>query len=124
MTRTMERKYRVTLSTSLVMVSGLITGCAGAPGLFGSADTAPPFRDATMSMQTAKELVVNGLTTKADVMSGLGSATIVKFESGYEVWVYRAGARESSAGKPELVILFTPSGVVKKHRLKPAYTTP
>ncbi|MBI2725249.1 MAG: hypothetical protein HYX42_03260 [Polaromonas sp.] len=117
------RKSVAHSAASVVLVTSLLAGCAGGSGLFGSTEVTPPFRDPGMSMQAAKNLIVIGQTTRADVTAALGNATIVKFDSGYEVWVYRAGSREQSAGKTEFVILFAPSGVVKKTRIRPAYAT-
>ena len=74
-----------------------------------------------MSMQNAQDLIATGIATKADVMAALGSATVVKFDSGFEVWVYRAKSAETAAAKAEFVILFAPSGIVKKTRIRPPY---
>lgn len=98
-----------------------LVGCAGPAGLFGSDSGAPPFRDPGMAMQRAKDLVVTGQATRADVLAALGAATVVSFDSGFEVWVYRTKSPESKGDSAELVLLFTPSGVVKKARLRPAY---
>ena len=98
-----------------------LAGCAGPAGLFGSDARAAPFRDPGMSMQSAKDLVVIGEATRADVMAALGPATVVKFDSGFEVWVYRAKSPESNVGPAEFVLLFAPSGIVKKARLRPEY---
>ena len=54
-------------------------------------------------------------------MTALGAATVINFDSGYEVWVYRAKSRGPAENKAEFVILFAPDGVVKKTRLRPAY---
>ena len=72
-------------------------------------------------MQTAGDAIVIGKTTKAEVMAQLGAATVINFISGFEVWVYRSGSREPSETKAEFVILFTPDGIVKKTRTRPAY---
>ena len=98
-----------------------LAGCAGPAGPFGSDARAPPFRDPGMSMQSAKDLVVLGQSTRADVLAALGPATVVKFDSGSEVWVYRARSPESKIEPAEFVLLFAPSGIVKKTRLRPAY---
>lgn len=70
-----------------------------------------------MSMRTASDAVVVGQSTKAEVASVLGAATVVTFDSGFEVWVYRTSASSEAASKAEFVILFAPSGVAKKTRL-------
>ncbi len=98
-----------------------LAGCAGPAGLFGPDAKAAPFRDPGMSMQSAKDLIVIGEATRADVMAALGPATVVKFDSGFEVWVYRAKSPESKVGSAEFVLLFAPSGIVKKARLRPEY---
>ena len=97
-----------------------LTGCAGSVGLFG-AEAAPPFRDAAMTMESAQGAIVAGQSTRADVAAALGAATVVKFDSGWEVWVYRQKVQQPTVANPELVILFTPDGVVKKTRIRPAY---
>ena len=77
-------------------------------------------------------------STKAAVTATLGPASVVRFDSGYEVWAYRfvtAAAGEKSSGKApvaptetqsalsELVLLFNPSGVVDKVRIRPPSPT-
>jgi len=43
-------------------------------------------------------------------------------DSGYEVWVYRwKGADGTTRGATELVLLFEPSGLATKLRLRPGY---
>ncbi len=96
-----------------------LAGCAG-PGLFGGGPEAPPFSNPTLSMQSASDSITIGKSSKADVMAALGAATVINFDSGYEVWVYRAKSREPAAAKAEFVILFGTDGVVKKIRLRPA----
>jgi hypothetical protein len=74
-----------------------------------------------MSMQKAYDTMVVGKTTQVEAMVTLGPTTEIRFDSGYAVWVYRARAVEPDADRAELVILFAPSGIVKKVRLRPAY---
>ena len=51
--------------------------------------------------------------------AALGEATVVDFASGYEVWVYRERAQEKEpASKAELVLLFTPSGILTRTRVR------
>ena len=97
-----------------------LAGCAG-PGLFGGGPTAPPFSNPALSMQSASDSITIGKSTKADVMATLGAAIVINFDSGYEVWVYRAKSREPAEAKAEFVILFGADGVVKKTRLRPGY---
>ena len=108
-------------SFSIVVACCLwLAGCAG-PGLFNRGADAPAFSNPAMSMQNAGDVIVVGKTSKAEVLAALGVATVVNFDSGFEVWVYRAGSRAPAETKAEFVILFTPDGVVKKTRLRPAY---
>ncbi|HYL88588.1 MAG TPA: hypothetical protein VEU32_07460 [Burkholderiales bacterium] len=51
--------------------------------------------------------------SKAQVQSTYGAAPSIRFDTGYEVWSYRYG-------KTEFSVLFAPSGVVEKTRLRPA----
>ena len=73
-------------------------------------------------MSAAQSSIVIGKSTKADVTAALGQATRIPFDSGMEVWVYRwPGAQKTQRGATELVILFEPTGVVKKTRVRPGY---
>jgi hypothetical protein len=57
--------------------------------------------------------------TKAQVRAALGTGTEIPFDSGYEVWVYRQAPQEKEKiPRKELVLLFTPSGVLSKTRLR------
>ncbi len=97
-----------------------LAGCAGL-GYFGGGPAAPAFSNPAMSMQSASDSITVGKSSKANVMAALGAATVINFDSGYEVWVYRAKSREPAEAKAEFVILFGPDGVVTKTRLRPAY---
>ena len=97
-----------------------LAACAG-PGLFSGSSDAPPFSNPALSIQDATDSITPGKTSKADVTAVLGAATVINFDSGYEVWVYRAKSRGPAEAKAEFVILFAPDGVVKKTRLRPAY---
>jgi len=89
-----------------------VTGCA--------APAASPV--ATIPAGGATEAVVIGKSTKADVIAALGKTAAVRFDSGFEVWVYqtKAEGRVSSRNRNEYVILFAPSGIVAKTRIRPA----
>jgi hypothetical protein len=101
------------------------TGCAG-PGLvdpstagLGSVGTptGPP-----LAPQAGMETIVIGKSSKADVSATLGRAIVIAFDSGYEVWVYRwAGSERTTRAATELVLLFEPSGLVAKVRVRPGY---
>ncbi len=116
--QTREPLWRATLALAGCL---WLSACGSPSALFRTGHTAPPFLDPLMSMQAAQDAVVAGQTTQALAMATLGPATEIQFDSGYTVWVYRARAGESQASRAELVILFAPSGVVKKTRLRPSY---
>lgn len=104
-------------------------GCSGL-GVFDSSAEGPGWvrktRGPALVPQAAMELIVIGESSKADVTSSLGKATVISFDSGYEVWVYRwpAPSDKSTRAASELVVLFAPSGLVKKVRVRPGYATP
>jgi hypothetical protein len=102
-----------------VLLAMAIAGCSGLGGFRASDNQASAFRDRAMSMQNASDAVVVGQSTKEDVGGVLGPATVVKFDSEFEVWLYRASPVPDTATPAEFVILFAPSGVVKKTRLLP-----
>ena len=95
------------------LVTLTLAGCAGF-----NAPAAPPFRDPMLSMPSAQAQVVPGQSTRNDVAAALGPATIVTFDSGFEVWAYRTKPPGAASASAELVILFGPSGVVRKTRLR------
>lgn len=72
------------------------------------------------SVRTAHEALALGKSTRADVRAALGEATVVDFASGYEVWVYRERPPEKDKPAPraELVLLFAPSGILSKARVR------
>lgn len=94
-------------------------GCAGSGGYSAIESDGPILRDKTMSVERAQSSLVIGQTTKADTLAALGPATVITFDSGYEVWAYRT-ARRSRDANAELVILFAPAGVVQKSQIRPA----
>lgn len=116
-----------TLFVATALTSALwLAGCASA---FRTAKPAlPPFRDPSMSLQAASDTMALGKTTKAEALATLGPATVVKFDSGFEVWVYRSyqasRAKSPDADTPpaEFVVLFTPQGIVTKTRIRPQNT--
>lgn len=97
-----------------------LAGCA----MFGSGtlDESTPgvMRAGAPPPQVAYELVRAGSSTRQEVAAALGRATVVRFDSGWEVWVYRwRGMSASTASATELVVLFDPSGVARKARVRP-----
>ncbi len=115
---------------SLIALASLALGGCAAPAMRQGSGPASP--------AAAMDAVTPGTSTKADVQSRLGTAhAMVKFDSAYEVWAYQfAPSRslienistvfqqlQSSTALPgmtEVVILFAPSGVASKIRLRQA----
>lgn len=101
-------------------------GCAGI-GMFEPSAPRPgaartPAGEA-LAPQAAMRSIAIGRSTKADIAHALGAAIVIPFDSGYEVWVYRwPGAEKTTRAATELVVLFSPSGLVTKARLRPGYT--
>lgn len=113
------------LQLGLVSVSCLwLAGCAGTSGFLNFDNNAPPFRNPKLSIQGAADSIAIGQATPADVLAALGPASALRFDSGFEIWVYRAKATEATGTKAELVVLFAPSGIAKKTRIRPAYAGP
>ena len=88
-----------------------------------------------------------GQSSKADVIAALGSTKVLRFDSGFEVWIYRlndnrademagpdslaskaitgqSGPAQEADSSAEFIVLFTPSGVVAKTRVRPKPTVP
>ncbi|MDB5874814.1 MAG: hypothetical protein JWQ07_4256 [Ramlibacter sp.] len=110
-----------------------IFGCAGVVGCAGVGGF-DPLPDAPGSVRTAGgqslppaaalDAISAGKSTKAEVAAALGKAVVIPFESGYEVWVYRwKGAKKTTRAATELVVLFAPSGIARKARIRPGYET-
>ncbi len=98
-----------------------LAGCASPLDERDARNALPEFSTAGLSMQGAKDAIIPGTSTKADVAAALGPGSVVRFDSGYEVWVYRAKAYKPAVDAPgtnELVVLFAPSGIVKKTRIR------
>jgi len=96
-----------------------LAGCATSSGRFGSAARGAPFGDPALTVQQASHALAVGSSTRADVLDRLGVAKVVRFDSGVEVWAYGGPPVGSQAGGPgELVLLFTPSGVLQKMRVR------
>lgn len=72
-----------------------------------------------LSAAAAERSLSIGQSTKADVLAALGKGVVVDFESGYEVWVYREKPPASGSElRAELVLLFGPSGILAKTRVR------
>jgi len=73
----------------------------------------PAVADVTMiTVPGRHQTICAGQSSKADVILALGNTKILRFDSGFEVWVYHL--EDDGA---ELIVLFAPSGVVAKTRV-------
>ena len=85
----------------------LLAGCA--------AQNVPPGTQAPLDRLS--QAVVPGRTTKAELLASFGATRSVRFDSGYEAWVYQSPA---GGGRfAEFVILLDPAGIVAKTRTRP-----
>ena len=100
-------------ATFTALIGLTLAGCAAL-----EAPAASPFRDTALSMTRAQALIISGTSTRSDVTEALGPASVIVFDSGFEVWAYREKRSQAPAGGAELAILFAPSGIVKKTRLR------
>ncbi len=104
-----------------------VAGCA----VTGRVEASPQGRGSvrtptgqSLTPQAAIGMIAIGKSTKPDVSSALGEAIVIPFDSGYEVWVYRwAGTDKTSRTATELVVLFEPSGLATKVRVRPGYAS-
>jgi hypothetical protein len=122
---------------SAVLCALWLAGCATQRTITPSAVVTSP-QSRAIPTDRAKHAVVIGKSTRADVVAALGETLVIRFDNGFEVWVYRLDndtpgrgalgprARRSASEKAgpgtsaEFVILFTPSGLVAKTRIRPA----
>lgn len=73
---------------------------------------------ASAAPEVALEAVKPGVSTRADMLAALGETSMVRFDSGYEVWVYRLGVADGKQPAGEFVVLVAPSGLVTKARTR------
>lgn len=103
--------------------TGCIATLAPGPMPAGPGSARTPAGEAP-TPEAALGMVVVGSSTRSDVVARLGPAIAIPFDSGHAVWVYRwHGADRSTRSATELVLLFDPSGVVRKARLRPGNQT-
>lgn len=110
---------RATLLASVL----LLAGCATRVGWFEQDEPDHPFADPQLMVPDAARLLSRG-QPKTEVQARLGPAEVLRFDSGYEVWVYRSKGARNRRAAPELVLLFEPAGVLSKVRAKPGYAQP
>lgn len=119
----MTRRRSQALGCLILLVALAAAGCAGPRTGSRAGDEAPVLRDPQMSMAQANALVRPGVSTQADVAAALGPAAVVRFGSGHEVWAWRsrvdqASSRQKAPPRSELIVLFSPAGVVQKTRIR------
>ena len=94
------------MNLRLLLCAALLAGCATQP--------APP--GSVVAAERLSAVVVVGRTTKAELLAALGPTKSVRFDSGFEAWVYQSPA---GGGRfSEFVVLIDPSGVVSKTRTR------
>ena len=115
------------LALCIASMACLCVACTGVGILEPSPEGPGSVRTRTgqsLAPHAAMDMIAIGKSTKADVSSALGEAIVISFDSGYEVWVYRwAGSDRTTRAATELVVLFEPSGLAKKVRVRPGYAT-
>ena len=94
------------MTLRLLVCAALLAGCATQP--------APP--GANVAAERLSATVVAGRTTKAQLLATFGPTKSVRFDSGYEAWVYQSPAGGGQFS--EFVVLIDPSGVVSKTRTR------
>lgn len=106
-------------SAGALAAAAALSAC-GAFGPSSIDDSAAGVMRAGAPAPAAAAAAVTPGSSKAQVAAALGRANVIRFDSGWEVWVYRwPGADRSTRGATELVILFEPQGTVRKTRLRP-----
>lgn len=112
-----KRLSRLSLACAGCVV---VAACALAPAPM-AASAGVPVR--TLATADAAALVRVGSSTQADAMAALGPTNSIRFASGYEVWVYHYPGIGRAAQRGEFVLLFAPSGVLVKARMRSASGT-
>ena len=101
--------------TAVLVLSVCIAGCETPGAPMNPSAVVTSQRLTVNPANRMRDAVVIGKSTKADVRAALGDTLAISFDNGYEVWVYRL-ERDTTA---EFVILFAPSGIVAKIRIRP-----
>jgi hypothetical protein len=93
--------------TRLGMMAGglLLAACA-------TQAPAPPGKQVDAGQLESR--IVPGTTTRAQLLDWFGPTTHVRFDSGYESWLYQTPAGTGLFS--EYVVLINPQGVVRKTR--------
>lgn len=97
----------IRFASCALMLSLLATGCA-------TQSAAPA--GAQVEAARLAQAIVAGRTTRAELLAAFGPTTSIRFDSGYEAWVYQSPA---GGGRfAEFVVLIDPNGVVSKTRTR------
>lgn len=91
----------------LILCAALLAGCA-------TQNAAPP--GTQVAADRLQQTVVAGQTTKAQLLAAFGPTKNVRFDSGFETWVYQSPAGDGRFA--EFVVLIDPAGVVAKTRTR------
>lgn len=95
------------MKAPLILCAALLAGCA-------TQNAAPP--GAQVAAERLQQTVVSGQTTKAQLLAAFGPTKNVRFDSGFEAWVYQSPAGGGQFA--EFVVLIDPTGVVAKTRTR------
>lgn len=94
------------MTLRLLLCVLVLAGCASQP--------APP--GAVVAAERLAQSVVAGRTTRAELLAAFGPTKSVRFDSGYEAWVYQSPTGNGEFS--EFVVLIDPSGLVSKTRTR------
>ncbi len=108
---------------SAMAFAALVCGCASGPAPMAVSSGIPA---GVVANPSALPRVQPGVSTRAEVLAALGPTASLRFDNGYEVWVYQLGAstagtrraRDEAALVPEFLVLIAPSGVVARTRTR------
>jgi hypothetical protein len=103
----------IRFASCALMLSLLATGCA-------TQSAAPA--GAQVEAARLAQTIVAGRTTKAELLAAFGPTNSIRFDSGYEAWVYQSPAGRGRFA--EFVVLIDPNGVVSKTRTRAASEAP
>ncbi|MBD8725561.1 hypothetical protein IFT43_19555 [Oxalobacteraceae sp. CFBP 13708] len=95
------------MKAPLILCAALLAGCA-------TQNAAPP--GAQVAAERLQQTVVAGQTTKAQLLAAFGLTKNLRFDSGFEAWVYQSPAGGGQFA--EFVVLIDPAGIVAKTRTR------
>jgi hypothetical protein len=128
----MTALFRTAVALAL---SACVAGCAAPTSSTVPSAVVTSPRTKVIPADRATDAIAIGKSTRTDVIAALGETLAITFDSGFEVWVYRlagdmsakerdglrgARGRGEELRMGEFVVLFAPSGLVVKTRIRPA----